>query len=260
MFGDRQVLRREGVGLLLDAGRQDRHGLGAGLHVLLHHLDQARGLASHQLTVRLDLPEHAFGEHTVAFVEVLEGGRDVVLDLLELAADALHPVQGGGVGDLADRRTEASIEARVARPLSVRSVNESSSRAERSASAWNRSSLEFKRPLMVWSRESSDTMRSCSGRASAPRNARSRRRSRASGRSPALDGQEAVGQAFVHGAFDRRGDGISPGVMRGRVFVLLESTQQAPGCPGVLRGSGGAVLIHDVARDLGPPRGASRGA
>jgi hypothetical protein len=51
---------------------------------------------------------------------------------------------------------------------SVVSASESSSRAVRKARDWNRSSLEEMRLRMAWSRESSEMIRSCSGRTSAP--------------------------------------------------------------------------------------------
>ena len=261
VLGDRQVLRREGVGLLFDAGRQDRHGLGAGLHVLLHHLDQARGLARHQLAVRLDLPEHAFGERTIAFVEVLEGGGDVVLDLLELAADALHPVQGGGVGDLADRRRRGfhrgaggaaalgEVGQRIFEP----------GRAQRERLEPFVAGVQEALDGLVAGEQRDDALL-LRARVGAPGTPDLAGDLAHQGGRLLLDGQEAVGQAFVHGAFDRRGDAHLTGGHAWFGLRLLESTQQSPGCPGVLRGSGGAVLIHDVARDLGPPRGASRGA
>ena len=43
------------------------------------------------------------GQHPVALVEVLEGLRDVSLDLLELQTDPLDAVERRRVGDLADR-------------------------------------------------------------------------------------------------------------------------------------------------------------
>ena len=132
--------------------------------------------------------------------------------------------------------TEASIEARVARPLSVRSVSESSSRAERSASAWNRSSLELRRLLMVWSRESSETMRSCSGRASAPPERQI---------SPAISRIRAVAcSSMARRPSARRSSTvrstaaamrISPGVMRGSSSYCSSrrnSRREAPACCG----------------------------
>ena len=56
----------------------------------------------------------------------------------------------------------------MARLFSATAPIVSSSRADRNASDWNRSSFEEIRVRIVWSRESSETMRSCSGRVSEP--------------------------------------------------------------------------------------------
>ena len=133
MFGDRDVLDREGLRLLLDVLGEDRHRLGAGLHVVLHRLDEAGGLVGDQLAVRLDLPEHLVGERAITVVEMLERRGDVMLDLLELGPDDLDAVQGRRLRDLADRRAPRPPSAsREARPVSASSASESSSRAARS--------------------------------------------------------------------------------------------------------------------------------
>ena len=87
----------------LDPLGETPHRFGATLHVSLHRLDDARGLARHHLAVLSDLLQDGVGERGVALVEVLERLGDVPLDLLKLVPDALDPVEGGGVGDLADR-------------------------------------------------------------------------------------------------------------------------------------------------------------
>ena len=92
----------------------------------------------------------------------------MVLDLLELGAHPLDPMQGGGVGDLADREQRRLDRVTRPRPVSATSFIESSTRAERSASDWNRSSFDEINDRIVWSRESSEMMRSCSGRMSLP--------------------------------------------------------------------------------------------
>ena len=61
---------------------------------------------------------------------------------------------------------EASIASRVRRSESARSSRWSSSRAVRTASAWNRSSEDVMSDRIAWSRDRSVTIRSCSGRTS----------------------------------------------------------------------------------------------
>ena len=132
--------------------------------------------------------------------------------------------------------TDASIEARVARPLSVSSVNESSSRAERSASAWNRSSLEFEEALdgLVAREQRDDAL--LLGRASAPAERQI---------SPAISRIRAVACSSMASRPSARRSStvrstaaamrISPGVMRGSSSYCSSrrnSRRDAPACCG----------------------------
>ena len=58
------------------------------------------------------------------------------------------------------------MASRVCRSWSTTSLRWSSRRAVRTASDWNRSSLDEMSDRIAWSRDSSVTMRSCSGRTS----------------------------------------------------------------------------------------------
>ncbi len=89
---DVEVLRHEGLGMLLDALREVTHRLGTALHVALHGLHDTRGLAGDQLAVVPDLLEHRLGEVAVPLIHVGERFGDVELDLLELRTDGLHAV------------------------------------------------------------------------------------------------------------------------------------------------------------------------
>ena len=57
-----------------------------------------------QVAVLAHLTEDRLAEGAVALVQVLEGLGDVRLHLLQLRADRVHAVQGGGVRDRTDRR------------------------------------------------------------------------------------------------------------------------------------------------------------
>ena len=167
---------------------------------------------------------------------MLEGGGDVVLDLLELAADALHPVQGGGVGDLADRRHRGfhrgaggaaalgEVGQRILEP----------GRAQRERLEPFVAGVQEALDGLVAGEQRDDALL-LRARVGAPGTPDLAGDLAHQGGRLFLDGQEAVGEAFVHGAFDRRGDAHLTGGHAWFVFVLLESTQQSPGCPGVLR-------------------------